>query len=216
MTPRRKLILLSVWGALFTFGALCAGVFVHGVLRDHRVGEPVLEVDLGNHSHWLRTSFRVFGTGDYRLILSSVNHDPGLVGRPFDGRLQVQVADPSGRLVMDRLYGPATLEYRVPSNYGDRTLDLLSLSGWPLRPWELRARIFDGDDDFRMVHSELKLWKERYDPGMGGMINYVMIIPAGVLLLMALLVSLPLFRAGVRTPLVSTAGLLALAVLIVR
>lgn len=210
MTPRRKVVLLSIWGVLFTLGALCAGVFVQGVLRDHRVGEPVLDINLGAQSQWLITPFRVFGDGDYRLILSSVNHNPGLVGRPFDGRLEVQVRDPDGRLVLDRLYNSAELNYRVPSNYGDRVLNLLSLAGWPLRSWELRAKIADGDDDFQTVRSELKLWKERYDPGMGGMINYVMIFPAVLFLSFAFLVALPLFKSGTRFPLISTAGLVAL------
>lgn len=213
MTSRKKVVLLGTWGVLFAIGALCAGVFVQGVLRDHRVGEPVIDIDLSTESDWQTTSFRLWGEGDYRLILSSVNHDKRLVGRPFDGRLEVQVSDPDGRLVLNRVYDPPALDYPIPYNYGDTRLAEISLSGWPFRTWQLRTRIVGADGDFRGVRSKLKFWKERDDPGMGGLITYAMIVPAGIFLVLALLVSLPLANGGIRTPVIST-GLIVAAFLL--
>ncbi|HEX2256504.1 MAG TPA: hypothetical protein VHG92_07360 [Afifellaceae bacterium] len=125
MTSRKKAILLSTWAVPFILGSLSAAVFIQGIVRDHRIGEPRIGLDLSAEAGWLETSFRVVGADEYRLFLSSVNHHRQLVGRRFDGRLQVQVIDPDGRLVLDRVYDATALDYAVPSNYGDRTLDVL-------------------------------------------------------------------------------------------
>lgn len=88
------------------------------------------------------------------------------------------------------------------------------LDDWPWRSWELKARVLQPDARFRTARSEIRLWKDRYDPGMGGLVNYVMIIPAAVLLLLALGLAALLARRGRPRPLVVTlvlgAGVIAL------
>jgi hypothetical protein len=198
----RSRILLGVWAILFASALACAALVVQGMLRDTRYGEPVQRLDLSADTDWLATPFRVWGAGRHRLILSSVNHEDRLVGRSFDGEIEIQVVNPDGRIVLQRAYPPGSTGHSVPSNYGDVTLDTIDVDGWPLRRWALLVRVSDGDPAFETVSSEVKLRKVRPELGMGGLINYAMIVPAGILLILATLVAVPLARANSRTPLI--------------
>lgn len=51
------------------------------------------------------------------------------------------------------------------------------------------------------MRSEIKLRKARPELGMGGLMNYAIIVPAGILLILAMLVAVPL-RATSRAPLI--------------
>jgi len=209
----RNRILLGSWAILFVSALACAAVVVQGVLRDTRYGEPVQRLELSAGTDWLVTPFRVWGAGRHRLILSSVNHDDGLVGRSFDGEIEIRVVDSDGRVVLQRPYPPGSTGHSVPSNYGDVILDTVEVDDWPFRRWELLVRVSDGDPDFENVRSEIKLRKVRAEVGMGGLMNYVMIVPAGILLILATLVAVPLARAISRTPLIlSVLSLLGFAV----
>ena len=208
----RNRILLGSWAILFVSALVCASLFVQGVLRDTRYGEPVQRLELSADTDWLATPFRVWGAGRHRLILSSVNHDGALVGRSFDGEIEIRVVDSGGRVVLQRAYPPGSTGHSVPSNYGDVTLDTIELDDWPFRRWRLLVRVSDGDPSFANVRSEIKLRKVRPELGMGGLMNYAMIVPAGILLILATVAAVPL-RATSRAPLVlSVLALLGFAV----
>lgn len=208
----RNRILLGSWTILFVSALACAAIVVQGVLRDTRYGEPVQRLELSADTDWLATPFRVWGAGQHRLILSSVNHEDRLVGRSFDGGIEVRIVDPDGRVVLQRAYPPGSTGHSVPSNYGDVTLDTVDVDDWPFRRWELLVKVSDGDPGFENVRSEIKLRKERPELGMGGLMNYAMILPAGILLILATLIAVPL-RATSRAPLIlSVLSLLGFAV----
>jgi hypothetical protein len=133
-----------------------------------------------------------------------VNHDPASVGRPFGGALEVRIIDPDDRITFERNYPAGSTEHRVPMNYGDKLLEEFVLESRPLRSWRLQVRVADGDPDFVTARTEISLRKQRYDPGMGGLVNYVMIVPAGIFLFVALLFALPLGKAGNPYPLIAT------------
>lgn len=76
----------------------------------------------------------------------------------------------------------------------------LELNDRPFRQWTLKARVLKPDSRFKSVYTEVKFWKNRYDPGMGGLINYAMIIPAGIFLALAFFASLSLAAKGSRAP----------------
>lgn len=211
----RNRILLGSWTLLFVLGLVCAALFVQGVLRDTRYGEPVQRLELSAETDWLTTPFRVWGAGQHRLILSSVNHDDRLVGRTFNGEIEVRVVDPDGQVVLQRAYPTGSTRHSIPSNYGDVTLDTVEVDGWPFRQWELLVKVSDGDPGFENVRSDIKLRKVRPEVGMGGLINYAMIVPAGILLILATLVAVPLARSTRRAPLIlSIVALLGFAVLV--
>jgi hypothetical protein len=206
MTDTR--ILLGVWGLLLVSGLASAALFGQGVLRDSRHGEPVVRLDLSKETDWMAAPFRVWREGRHRLLLSSVNHDDRLVGRPFRGEIEVRIVDPNGTVVLERGYPPGSTEHVVPSNYGDVRLDSIRIHGGSFGRWALRVRVTDGDAGFETVRSEVKLRTDRRDLGMGGLINTVMILPAGLLLVLATLVAVPLARRNHRSPLVLTLSLL--------
>lgn len=212
MNPRKLQLLLLAWMASFALALFCAAIVVKGVLRDLRVGEPMLAIDLSRPSDWTATRFRVWGQGTYMLFISSVNWDSTYVGAPLGAELEVAVLDPGGRPVFERVFPGGATGHVLPINYGDSRLVEVPVDDWPLRRWTLKARVLAPDERFKTARSSVKFWKQRYDPGMGGMMNYVMIVPAGVFMLLAFFAALSLFRHGRRAPIVVTvaAGVLLL------
>jgi hypothetical protein len=213
MRPWLRRTLCIAWVIAFTLAALSFAILIQGVIRDLRVGEPVIALDPRTPSEWRSRSFRVWGQGPYTLRISSVNHDPVPVGRPLEGELDVEILDPDGRPMLQKSYPAGATGHRVPSNYGDAALEALTLDAWPLRSWQLRVRVAMADPNFVTGRTEIALRKHRYDPDMGGMMNYVMIVPGAIFLVIAFLLTLPLARTGVRLPLIVT-GIAVVAALV--
>lgn len=187
---------------------------VQGIWRDSRVGEPVLHLDFGAKTDWISAPFRVWGAGNYMLFVSSVNHDAKRVGAPLNAEFQVAIEAPTGRF-FDQLYRAGSTTHVIPNNYGDTQLATLKVDGWPVRSWTLKARVLHPDPAYRGVISEIKFWKGRYDPGMGGLVNYVMAVPALIFLLLAFATAVALARKVSPAPLwitsISAAVVLLLA-----
>ncbi len=200
-------LLWGAWAVSFGLALLCSLIFVQGLLRDTRAGEPVIPLDLSKQSDWQSMPFRVWRDGTYMLFVSSVNHDPRFIGAPFAGDLEVAILDPDGRTFFARRFAGSEMNHTVPSNYGDSRLAMLELSDWPIHRWTLKARVLSADPRFETTRSQLKFWRQRYDPGMGGLINYAMIFPAGIFLLIAFFSALSLASSGRRWPLFVTLAL---------
>lgn len=213
MWQRRTL--WCAWGVAFGLAVACMGVVVQGVIRDTRAGDPVIPVDFAAKPHSAEASFRVWGRHTYDLLISSVNHDASIVGRRLAAEFQVEIADPDGHVVLQRTFPPGSTGLELPYDYGDVGLAALELDGSPLRSWTLRVNILESDPDFKSAQTHLKLYKQRYDPGMGGLMNYAMMVPGGVLLLVALALAIALARGGSRVPLLVTGagGVLILLIL---
>ena len=192
--------LWGTWIASFTLALSCMVVFIQGVLRDNRAGEPVIQIDLSAVTDWVSVPFRVWGKDTYTLFISSVNHDPKFVGVPLAADFEVAIIAPDGKVFLRQVYSAGSVNHTLPSNYGDSRLGTLELNGRPFRQWTLKARVLKPDPRFKTAYTEVKFWKNRYDPGMGGLINYVMIIPAGILLVLAFFTSLSLAAKGPRAP----------------
>ena len=197
-------LLLGGWALSFVLALLSGAVVAQGVLRDTRTGEPVIRLDLSKLSDWSSASFRVWGQGTYTLFISSVNHDPAFIGTPFAGTFEVEVIAPDGTSYFQQSYSGTAIEHVLPDNYGDTQLAMLELEDWPLRPWVVKARVIEPDEHFKTAFTEVKLWKQRYDPGMGGLMNYAMIVPAAVFLCIALASSLWLAVIGSKIPSILT------------
>lgn len=212
MNPRKQQLHWLAWIATFGLAVFCAAIVVKGVLRDRRTGEPVLAIDLARLSDWASTRFRVWGEGRYLLFISSVNWDSTFVGTSLDAAIEVAVIDPAGHPVFARVFPPGSTDHVLPMNYGDSRLAEVPLNDWPVRQWTLKARVLTPDERFRTARTQVKFWKQRYDPGMGGMMNYLMIVPAGVLMVLAFATALSLFRSGRRIPMVATVVAAALLV----
>jgi hypothetical protein len=211
-----RLMLTVVWALLLALGVASGGIFVRGVIRDSHVGDPELAVDLARTSAWQRASFRVWDSSRYALSLSTVNHVPPF-GLPYRGAFEVVVRAPSGEPVLQRSFAGDSMQHVRPDNMHWSALDSLALDDRPWRSWELSVRVVRADPAFAGTRSAITLRKQRYDPGMGGMANYIMIVPAGVCLLLALVVSHALWtRTGAIAPLwTSVAALAILALLLV-
>ncbi|MBK5299055.1 MAG: hypothetical protein JJE40_18015 [Vicinamibacteria bacterium] len=205
MVERRPATLLTIaWLVLLSLGVCSAAVVVLGVRRDTRAGEATIPLSLGATSDWQTTTCRVWKPGRFTLFVSTVNFDQSRVGARFDGELQVAVRHHDGSPAFDRRFGPGTLDHVMPYNYGDTTLASLPLDAAWIRPWTVSVRVIRADARYAGVRSEIKLWRERADAGMGGLITYVLIIPAIMLLLLALFFSFLLARRGRIVPLVAS------------
>ena len=189
------------WALVFLLGVAIATPVALGLRRDTRAGEVNLPLSLGEASAPQTRSFRVWATGSYNLFLSSVNFDQSRVGAKFRGELEVAIRHPDGRTFFERRFNPDTIDHRMPYNYGDAKLAVLPIAAARIRPWTLSVQVTRADRQFAGVRSELKLWRERADPGMGGMITYVLILPAIVFLLLAVVLAIVLLRRGRTVPL---------------
>jgi hypothetical protein len=207
--------LLAGWLLTLALGVSSAAVVVRGTRRDVRSGEATIHLSFGETSDWHTRSFRVWSDGQYRLFVSTVNFDRPRVGSKFSGEMQVVVRQGDGTTLLDQRFGPATMDHRMPYNYGDTPLRTLLLGAARMRPWTLAVRVTQADPQFAGVASEVKLWRERVDPGMGGMLTYVLILPTVMLLLLAVVLSAALARRSRKWPLaVSLVVTVAFAVLI--
>ena len=201
MSTWKHRLLWGAWGVSFFLAVLLGAISAQGILHSIRAGEPAVPIDLSTTSEWKSASFRVWGRGTYKLFISSVNHDTKFVNVPLAGDFEVAVVDSSGRPVFENIYSAGSTDHALPSNYGDSQLSLIAINDWPLRKWTLKARVLKGDPRFNTAHTEVKFWKERYDPGMGGMVYFVLIFPAIIFLLIAIAVSLCLAAKGPKWPL---------------
>lgn len=192
------------WPFTIVLMLIFTAIFVQGVLRDRRIGEPALGIDLSSTSDWVSAPFRVWGPGTYSLFISSVNHDPKFVGAVLAGDFEVSISDPDGVRFFHQVYAAGSTDHLLPSNYADSKLASLKLDDWPWRSWMLTVRVLKPDPRFNTAQTQIKFWKDRYDPGMGGLMNYVMIIPAFVFLVLSFLLSLALAAKGFRTPIFVT------------
>lgn len=216
MTSWKRKLLWATWFVSFAVALGSMAIFAQGILRDSRAGEPVVHIDLSSAADWVAVPFRVWGAGTYSFFISSVNHDSRFVGVPLAGDFEVAIMDPDGKVFFQQVYPAGSTDHVLPSNYGDSKLNTFELDDWPFRRWILKARVLKPDPRFKTANTEVKLWKNRYDPGMGGLVNYVMIIPAGVFLVLALITSLALAAKGSKAPLLATliCGVILLAIFI--
>jgi hypothetical protein len=199
---------LVAWGVFCTIAMLSWFIFIAGVWRDERPADPVLDIEVSRAGQWKSQPFRVWGDGEYKLFISSVNFDSTHLGAPLTAQLDVQVVSPGGETLFARTYGAGQTGLLLPVNYTDADLTELHLDASVMRRYELRARVVSGDARFAPATTQLKLYRKQYDPGMGGMINYVMIFPAMVFSAVAFVMALSLLRGGRKWPLAVTSVML--------
>lgn len=199
------------WALAFGLSLACFVALLSGVARDARWGEPTIPLDFSEVSGWQSESFRVWGEETYNLRLSSVNHDPEYTGRFLAADFRIRILGADDQPVLDRLYRGETLDHSVPQGYSDLLLARLDIRGKPWRPGKIQVRVSEPDPAFKTTRSELKLWKERPNVGMGGLINYAMMVPGGIMLALSLLFASMLASRGRKWPLIATA-LLILAI----
>lgn len=205
MTIVRKRIYLTLWAMFMVLGVFSGLVFGQAIIRDHRVGEPDMALDVSHTGARAAESFRVWGKKRYRLFVSSVNHDPDRVGHRFQGTIAIVVLHPDGSEHFRSVYGPEAMDHVVPDNYGDTQLETLTLDGWPLRTWRIETRVLEPDPGFAGVTTHVKLWEDRPPVGMGGLISYVFLFPAIVSLALGLVFAGILLGQGIRWPLIVSA-----------
>lgn len=204
MTSWKRKLLWTTWCISFGVALISMAVFVQGLLRDSRAGEPVIHINLSSSADWVAVPFRVWGAGTYKLFISSVNHDPKFVGVPLAGDFEVAIMDPDEKVFFQQVYPAGSTDHVLPDNYGGSQLNTFELDDWPFHTWTLKVRVLKPDPHFKTAHTAVKLWKNRYDPGMGGLIIYAMIIPAGIFLVVAFITSLALAAKGSKAPLLAT------------
>lgn len=213
MKSKKNILLWVSWALAFTLAVACFAVLLQGVARDMRWGEPAIPVDFSKASGWQSERFRVWGEDTYTLFVSSVNHDPEYVGRFLTADFRIRILGADGQPVLDQLYRGEAFDHRVPEGYADLRLARIEIKGKPWRPGTLQVSVREPDPAFRTTRSELKLWKDRAEPGMGGLINYAMMVPGAVMLILALVLSCALASRGRKWPLIATVALILALIL---
>lgn len=178
-----RMLLHTVWVLALLAGFFAAGFFFQGVIRDQRIGDPDVSLNLSKPSSGAR-EFRSWRGGWYDLAVSSVNHTPPF-GMPFQGKLEIALVDGSGREMLKRALDSSVAHPR-PSNMSWTQLDSVKLERDLLDPMTLSARVVAPDARFAGVMTRVHLRRKQYDPGMGGMVNYIMLAPGILSLVVAL------------------------------
>lgn len=210
----RSFLLFASWGACLALGLASAAIFAAGVLRDTHFGQADLAVDLSEAGPWRGTDFRVWDGGDYVLWLTTLRSqppfdpsDPAPGGEPalrFDGNLEARLLTPDGDVYARWVYDGGEPEHAAAGGMTWTRLAQVTLRDLPLRPWRIEARTtaaapaFAADPD---LSTRLLLRPDRPEVGMGGLINYAMIVPAVLFLCLAMVLGLALTRwTGRRWP----------------
>lgn len=176
-----RTFLHALWLLALLAGVFCAGLFMQGLIRDQRTGQPDVALDLSVPSSGGSHAFRLWQTGQYDLALSSVNHAPPF-DIPFRGRIEVTLTDADGRELVRLTVDSASAPHSRPSNMTWTPLDSIHLDRRIMDKMTLSARVLEADPRFAGVRTQLHLRLRQYDAGMGGLVNYVVLVP-GILLL---------------------------------
>lgn len=204
----RSFALFASWCACLALGLVSAGVFGAGVARDTHFGQAALALELGETGPWRGIDFRVWDSGDYVLWLAILRRqppfdpsDPAAGGEPpaprFDGSLEARVLTPDGDVHAGWVYRGHAPEHPTTGGMIWTRLADVRLRDLPLRPWRLEARTVEAAPAFSddpELSTRLLLRPRRPEVGMGGLINYVMIVPAGLFLCLAMALGLILTR----------------------
>ena len=168
-------VLSTIWLVALLVGMFCTGLFLQGVIRDERIGDPDVSLDLSRHSRG-SSEFRPWRGEWYDLAVSSVNHAPPF-GVPFRGKVEIRLVDATGREVFARTLDSVGAHTRA-SNMSWTQVDSIRIARSFFRRMTLSARVVEPDSSFASVATRVHLRTRQYDPGMGGMMNYVMLAPA--------------------------------------
>lgn len=223
--PRRRALLWTGWTACFALGGLCLVVFLLGHVRDTHPEQAEIVLDLGRADGPRTTAFRPWGSGTYVVHLTTLDtrsvpgrFTPRDSAPRYAGSLDVRLRDPSGTVRLEESYSAEELDHARPDNVEWTRLAELDLEGGPLSAWELEARVVTGDERFAAadgLRSEVLIRKDRPDPGMGGLINYVLLFPGLLFAGLAFVLALVLAREGASRIPVVLSGLLLLPVAII-
>lgn len=178
-----RILLHTIWLLALLAGLFCAGIFLQGVVRDKRIGDPDVGLDLSRMSSGSRR-FLPWRGGWHDLAVSSVNQALPF-GPVFQGRVEIALIDGSGDSVIERSFDGSNAHAR-PSNMTWTPLDSVSVDRSLFRRMTLSARVIEPDPQFAGVRTNVHLRRRQYDPGMGGMANYIMLVPGTLFLVIAL------------------------------
>ncbi len=178
-----RTLLNTVWLLALLAGLFCAGLFFQGLIRDKRIGDPDVRLELSRPSSGARR-FLPWRGGWHDLAVSSVNHAPPF-GQVFQGKVEITLSDGSGNNVIERSFDSSDAHAR-PSNMTWTALDSVSIDRSLLERMTLSARVIEADTQFAGVRTNVHLRRRQYDPGMGGMVNYIMLLPGILFLVIAL------------------------------
>lgn len=189
----------AAWGLCFALALASGGVFAQGILRDTRPGGVELAVDLGAASGPRQGTFQA-GAEPHVVYLTTVNHAPEQVGERLEAALDVRLVDPDGRVAFALRHPPDPLAHPMPDNMV--WTQLARLERLAPGTWTLSARVRRGDPRFAGKVSRVLVRPVRPGVGMGGLLNYAMMIPAAVFGALALgFAAATALRGGSRLPL---------------
>lgn len=200
------------WTSAFVLSLLAGYGVVEGLVRDGHIGQPVIRVCLQRQGSYA-LAFRVWGKSDYVLWLSALTQEPAPAGLRPDAALEVVLRSPDGSVKLHQIFDRPALDFRS-GQYAAVRLAEATLDGWPWQQWKLEANVVRPDLRFGAIETDLKLWKRGAEVGMGGLLNYVLVIPAVLFALIGLGTAVRLSMHGHPAPLFCTVPLLVLIVVL--
>lgn len=200
MTRRPSTWIWGLWAGSFLLSVLCLGTFAWGILRDSNFRDVRAKVDLSTPGR-LEQEFSVARLDERVLYLTSINHSPPF-DVPFGGSASFQIIAPQGDTALAGVID-SKLGHLRPDNMDWSTLG--SFQPDTRGRFRLIFEVAGPDSIFQGVNSGLVLRPNQPSVGMEGLITYAMVVPGGILLVVACCLSLLLhLRGGPRWPLFVT------------
>jgi hypothetical protein len=161
------LMLAGIIGAGVTYRDMATENLLHA-----KTG--IVTLKLSDTSDWKTEKFSLYQSGNHLLVLTTVNNFsmpyiadtlPEPSGR-FHGKIEVRISQPSGAMLLNKVYSGNTLSLNVPYNMSWSVLDTLHI-GEPFEgTWSIKARVGSADTAFSRTTSEVFIFPpQKYDIG---------------------------------------------------
>jgi hypothetical protein len=214
--PFARLLLFALWLISFVIGTTALALFATGLVRDGSFGDAQLPIDLSQRGDWRSVQFRPYVPGRYLLYLTSVDREDRAEEVSYGGRIYVRIENSRRQVQLSERYEPPALSHHLRGGVQWTRVASIHINDFSFDPWTLSARVAAPEAAFARARSSMVLVRDRYNPGLAGLVNYVASAPALAFLLLSLVMAAGLPpRGGTWVPAVlSTVALLAIASLL--
>jgi len=120
-----------------------------------RVGRIALR--LAQPGEWAGTTFIPRRAGLHVMVLESVDPIGPMTEALFQGAVEVEIADPHGRLAFQKRVDRASIQHGVPSGVEFSALGDVDVPVADGGAWALRVRVAEGDPQFARAASSIYL-----------------------------------------------------------
>jgi hypothetical protein len=158
------------------FGIIGAGITYRVMATENLLHAKtgIITLNLSDTSDWKSEKFSLYQTGNYLLVLTTVNNfSAPYIGDSteplsphYSGQLDVEVVHPSGATLLSKHFAGHSFSLNVPYNMSWAVLDTLHITEPFDGTWGIKAHVAVADTAFTRTTSQLFIFPpQKYDIG---------------------------------------------------